>query len=208
MMTNQGHMVDSVLLADVPSYPFYTRDVVIIGSDTGYNAPWGPPGATAAVTASGLPVIGLGAGGFTFLEDVGNYIGTHGFGSSGHSIDVTDPGHEVWSTPIPITIPPDHRLQLYTMSVGVRLVWMGDSPPWSVTCMGYSPEWPQHCALTFEYWSSRFMVHWGYGWGPDEMTDEARALVSNLLHYVSLSEPIFADGFESEDTAAWSATVP
>jgi hypothetical protein len=207
MLENHGHTVSTVHLDDVAAYSFDQTDLIIIGGDTDNSSPWGTAAAVANITDSGLPVIGISQGGTYFFSEVGLFIGhEHTMGVSyNHGIVVENPGHDLWSVPEHVTIPPDNMVELYTSGSYANIVYIGSGMPYDVTCVGRPWNKPDHCGLTLEDWDGRFTALWSWEGSPASMSDDAEALFRNLVVYDTL---LFADGFESGTTYYWDATMP
>lgn len=81
LLTGAGYTVDLVQLNDIVSTNFAGYDLIIIADDTGYLDSWGVPALTAAQVAQitapspGVPIIGLGEGGYAFFGELGMFIG-------------------------------------------------------------------------------------------------------------------------------------
>ena len=156
-------------------------DLLLIGPDTGaVDGAW--TGSEAWLTAlkdSGLPVVGIGEGGYAFFGKLALNTGfNHGSAASGASVLPNEPSHPFWNEPYDT----NHagEVQLYSANgpgvtvtgLGANVLWLGSKPPNS------TPLW-----LTLE--RGRFFL-WGFSRGPAAMTAEGKSLFVNAAwHLVS-----------------------
>lgn len=209
MLRSAGFDVTTVAMADVETHNFAAQDLIIIGSDTGAFYTWGTAPAVANVVASDKPMIGLALGGTAFFHQLGLYI-SYGLsmGGSCTGVVVENPAHPLWTSPNPIPIEPDGTVAMYTSGSSALMIYMTIAPA-EVTCYGRAIGFPSHCGVASEQWTGPFAALWSMQDLPDDMTVQGRDLFSNLVWQGLYSAGwIFADGFESADTSAWTSTAP
>jgi len=118
-------------VSELPDLSVY--DLVLIGADTGSGATWmaGLPGLANGLASSGLPIMGLGAGGNAFFGKLGLEIGhPNGTAVSAANVTVADWGdsHDLYATPNGIDVPQNRILALFdSQQPGIALTL--DQPP-------------------------------------------------------------------------------
>ena len=99
----------------LPDFSGY--DLILVASDTGSGTQWSTePGLIAAIRASGLPVAGLGGGGYALFGKLGLEIGApNGVTGADDAVHVTDFGasQQLYNDPVAVSIPPDEVLTLF-----------------------------------------------------------------------------------------------
>ncbi|MCP4347320.1 MAG: hypothetical protein GY795_17580 [Desulfobacterales bacterium] len=159
------------------SSDFSQFDLIIIGNDTGSLS----DEIVLKINESGLPVIGIGEGGYSFFGK--NNLNT-GYGNvrngEVNEIFVTDITHPIYNLPDKINIPDDNVVQIYTdtLHIGIFL-----SPiPQNVTVLGREPSDNNHYPLVTE--NEKYLL-WGFTGSPDSMTQTGKSIFINSVNYLT-----------------------
>lgn len=149
--------------------------VVIIGNDTG---PW--DAATAAyVTAAGTPVVGIGAGGVLFFEQVTSpnlYLGAANSTPVAGQQNATVMGGDIYSYPYELPSSPGAAIQVVN-SPGIYAASLNDPGGATLRMLRQYGD-GTHFVLAGE--GSRF-YQWGFYGQPDKMTEQGKQLFVNLV---------------------------
>jgi Mg-chelatase subunit ChlD/subtilisin family serine protease len=166
--------------AAVPDFSEY--DLILIGPETAKGSVWSPePGLVTALVDSGLPVVGLGNGGYAFFGELALDIGyPQGTRTTGRSVQVSDFGDSqpFYSEPNAIPIPGDQILDLYQteqdavaiplsghLAHGVRVASLVSTDSYPIVASG-----------------ERYLL-WGFHGSPSEMTTVGQQLFLNALRF-------------------------
>lgn len=181
-LLQQNRFVVDVLPLDaigsVDNYGIYRA--ILLGPDTGSEGNWGDIGGqeAAALMATGLPIIGLGDGGYSFFVVAGvSQIWGARFTGDTSSVFVVDPLSPVWTDPYPINVPGDRNLQLYTSLSSFVAVEFALPPP-DVVLIGRRTSNPQQYQIFRQ--GTRFLL-WGFNVGPDMMNPDGMAAFLNCV---------------------------
>jgi hypothetical protein len=180
LLQDGGYSVDILHVTDVVFTDLSTYGVLIAGPDSGTSGGWGYSDNVLAVQDSGLPVIGLGAGGTILFEQLGLNIGYPNsmFFSDGE-LYVTDARHVIFNEPQIINVADTHIIRLY-MSAECIGVYEGNLPP-EIARYGRSILYPSHYTLVRE---ERFLL-WGYSDSPATMTETGKNLFINVMRFMN-----------------------
>lgn len=160
---------------------FANFDVIIIGADTGLGAQWSEEsGLVAAIQSSGLPVVGLGAGGHAFFGKLGLPIG-HPAGAPflSSAVKVADYGDSqpFYTSPNAVPIPPDAVVQIFqTAQNGVALPLAARLPD-GVRIASLVEDAGRFPLVQI---AQRYLL-WGFQGTPAVMTDAGRQLFVNAV---------------------------
>ena len=167
-----------IRVADVPTTPLDSYDVVIVANDTQYETTWSDPNTVTAIEDSGKPIVGLGNGGYDFFGllglSIGNPMGGH---SSQNSIKVVDPNCPLFSRPYSIEIPQDLALWLYTETNSIG-IYLWPTIPETVTVFGSEADDIGYFPLLMEH--DRYLL-WGFAESPQKMTEVGKMLFINVV---------------------------
>lgn len=183
-VTTNGPAVVEAQSLDASGLPVWSNyDLVVIGADTGSGATWNPKaGAFEQIRDSGLPVVGLGAGGHAFFGRLGLPIGhPNGAAASARAIKVADFGDSeaFYTTPKAVTIPGNGVLNLYGSAQPVISIALAEHLPNGVRLASLANN---SSAFPVVSTDQRFLL-WGFGGGPGAMTDNGRKLFVNAMSF-------------------------
>lgn len=179
LLQGNNYLVDPIAQEAIASTNFSSYEVILIGPDTGNRDTWGDPGGSQAgkLIASGLPIVGLGEGGYAFFGRAHLLIGfDHGPLTAGTSVEAVDPASPVWSTPNKLPLPSNHILALYLENTPLIAVDAQPQTP-GLTLTGRLPGDATHYPLIRQ---DKYLL-WGYVNGPTAMTAEGQQLFVNIL---------------------------
>jgi hypothetical protein len=180
ILTQNGIPVDLIHQDQIQNVNLSLYKIILIGHDTGNEGTWGDEGGTQAnrVNQTGLPILGIGKGGFAFFGRLGLEIGwDNGTVGNGTDLVVVDPTNPIWTTPNQIDIPDDQVITLYNR-VEEFIAVTFETPPASVTPAGRQPDNPNNYPLvrqTERYFLLGFSAH------PNDLTETGRKIVVNLV---------------------------
>jgi hypothetical protein len=179
LLAAAGQPLVSVLVDEVADTDWTRFAGAIIAADSATAAAgaWGTPAARSALLDSGLPVIGLGRGGYELFNDLGLAIGADGLNLPNLAAAQPVSGaHPAWIQPLPLSglLP----YVLYTTSEdGVGLNLSPTAPPAGVEPLATDPASGQ---VTLVREAGRFLL-WGYDAPPASLTTNGQRLLLNLL---------------------------
>jgi serine/threonine protein kinase len=156
---------DAIFLTDFSRYR-----AILIGPDTGSNETWGDGQGNQAnkIISSGLPVAGIGEGGYAFFGRAGLAIGyNNGIKASGTDVNVVDPGDTIWTVPYQIQIPDNHILTLYNAPSPLVAITIQPPPPAVMKLIGGQPGDINHYSIIRQ--QNRYLL-WGFSAGPSAMS--------------------------------------
>ncbi len=170
-------------LTAIPDFRQY--DLIVIGSDTGADGTWQPePGLLEAVQASGLPVVGIGAGGHAFFGRLGLEIGyPNGQRTQSAVVQVADFGdsQRFYTTPRPISIPGNGQLRLYQSEQPAIAIPLAERLPDGVRLASLAGAASPFPIVQVQ---SRYLL-WGFNAAPAAMTATGRDLFINAMSFQS-----------------------
>ncbi len=170
-------LVDLIPVSEVTFTRLQPDELIIIGPDTGYTSNWGTTAAFNAIMEKSRPVLGLGEGGYSFFGKANLAIG---YGNDAHgdadSIYWALPRDSIWDTPYNMTLTKD-PLQMYLKLSPSIDILVSPAPP-GVDIFGINQYDSRYAELLFE--DNRFML-WGFGDGPEKMTEAGRRLFINTV---------------------------
>jgi serine/threonine protein kinase len=167
---------DTILTTDFSPY-----QAIVVGPDTGQDQNWGDQGGNQAnqLMSTGLPILGVGEGGYAFFGRVGLAIGyDKGVKASGTDIFVVDPGSPIWSKPNKIDIPGNRVLTLYNSSQPFAAITVIASQPGLVP-LGLQANDLTHFPLIAQ--GDKFLL-WGFSAGPSAMNTLGQQVFVNVLN--------------------------
>ena len=189
LLESGGYTVTLVPISDVLAIDFSSFDSVMVGHDTGNLKEWplgvaGTSAEAAYIETLGVPVIGLGEGGYAFFGKLGLPIGSpYGWHGPLKTVKPASISGSYWQTPTAISLPIG-AVNLYTATVpevGIYLKGLSGAVP-----LGLEPDDDFHAPLVGLKDSPHQL--WGFGGSPDQMTDVGKALFINAIHF-SLTHP-------------------
>ena len=152
---------------------------VLVDSATSSNADWGSAAQRSALQASGLPILGLGQGGYALFNDLGLDLGGVSIitGTITTTLPVT-PSFSAWTSPFPLA--GSSPYQLYNDSDGLAIDLPVGSPPAGVQLIGLAPA----SGFTNIGLEDLHFMLWSFNAGPTQMTSDGQRLFLNLLLYL------------------------
>src|SRR5207244_2402158 len=101
LLSGRGYTVTGVTVTNAATFDFSTYTGIVVGHDTGSLSSWGTQAAIDQIHNSGVPIVGVGEGGYAYLGKLGLGIGwPNGWhGSSGTGVNVADATSVLWSSP-------------------------------------------------------------------------------------------------------------
>jgi len=101
MLSSRNYTVTGVTVANAATFDFSTYMAIVIGHDTGNLSSWGTQASIDQIRNSGVPIVGVGEGGYAYFGKLGLGIGwPNGWhGSGGTGVNVADATDVVWSAP-------------------------------------------------------------------------------------------------------------
>jgi serine/threonine protein kinase len=160
---------------------FSPFQAIVVGPDTGQDQNWGDQAGNQAnqLLNSGLPILGVGEGGYAFFGRVGLAIGyDKGIKASGTDIFVVDPNSSIWSKPNQIDIPGNRTLTLYNSSQPFAAITVTASQP-GLVLIGLQANDLTHFPLIAQ--DNKFLL-WGFSAGPSAMNDLGQQVFVNALN--------------------------
>ncbi|MFX0114042.1 MAG: hypothetical protein ACFFB3_05810, partial [Candidatus Hodarchaeota archaeon] len=187
-----GFSTDLIAIADISTEMLSAYDLILVGTDTGWLNNWGEPSQAIAVNSTGVPILGLGEGGYSFFGNLSLYIGwPNGRHASKHSINVTDSSHPIFNTPYTIN---GETIRLYNVTVGEVGINLPIEviPPSDLVLLGRESDDAEYYPLIQQ--TERYLL-WGFTASPYWMTPAGRELFLNAVHFLGKTahQPIFID---------------
>ena len=195
LLVNHGYTVDLIPLSTVVTTTnFANYQLIIVADDTGSLDTWGSfPGQVSAIGNAGIPILGLGEGGYAFFGKLGSGIGwPHGWHGPLDSVYATNNVPTYYQTPYDFTgfVPGPFPLYLQPVNeVGIYLVNNSGVLP-----MGLEPPFPSgqladHAPLIVEAnvtpgqppTAQPCRQLWGYSGGPTQMNAPGSQLFINAV---------------------------
>jgi hypothetical protein len=179
LLQANGFQVDLVPQDAIPGLDFSPYQAVLIGEDTGKDDVWGDQAGSQAglVVAKGLPILGMGNGGYAFFGKAGLVIGfPNGVNANGTDITVIDAASPIWTTPFVIPIPENKTLNLYSSASPIIAI-TGPAPSPDITLIASQPNDPGHYSILRQ---NKYMF-WGFSSGPATMTPTGQMAFVNVL---------------------------
>ncbi len=190
LFNNNGFQTDLIFLSNITTGMFDNYDVIIMGSDTGYNDTWyGDTSQLFIVNSSKLPIIGLGVGGFAFFGINGLNL-TIGYGSGSYStlpymdIETVNKAHYIFNIPNEL---PKGNLQIDYEGCIICTVFLLEIPS-NIMVFGRTSQW----SYTHLYEDERYFL-WGFINTPNTMTEIGKDLFINILDFYT--PPEVSNGF-------------
>ena len=180
LLQAHGFKVDLMPEDAIPGMDFSKYRAILVGPQTGSGNIWGDTSGNQfnGLINSGLPVLGIGEGGYAFFGKAGLAIGwDHGVSANGKQLVVVDPANSLWSEPTPVPIPVDRVLDIYTNNVSFVAINV-PQPIQNVALFGSNPSEVNQYILLRE--QERFFL-WGFTNGPRDMTPTGQQLFLNVL---------------------------
>lgn len=173
LLEDEGFNVELIGMDEVDRTDWKSYGLVIIGSDVGRR-----PAGAEKIAASNTPVLALGEGGYSFLGQLKQPIGSPR-GWHGARTGIVATSAKFWDTS-PIDLPKDRTLELYTSSrhVGIHLPRI----PEKTSVIGREVRNETHYPIV-EY-DSRFML-WGFTGSPKTMTETGKAVFIHACKYLT-----------------------
>lgn len=160
---------------------FSPFQAIVVGPDTGQDQNWGDQGGAQAnqLLNSGLPILGVGEGGYAFFGRVGLAIGyDKGIKANGTDIFVVDPNSSIWSKPNQIDIPGNRVLTLYNGSQPFAAITVTASQP-GLVLIGLQANDLTHFPLIAQ--GDKYLL-WGFSAGPSAMNSLGQQVFVNALN--------------------------
>lgn len=185
LLEANGFTVDLVNQSAILSTNFDKYRLVLIGPDTGSGSDWGDAAGNQAkrINDSGASIIGIGAGGASFMDEIDQPIGwgDSWMNPSGdRNIYVSDPDDNIWSKPFEITVPPSRILALYTNNSAFFAVYL-PGPVSGIKPIGRQSDNATHYPIISK--GGRYLL-WGFNGAPSMMTQTGQRLFVNAANSV------------------------
>ncbi len=167
---------DAILTTD-----FSPFQAIVVGPDTGQDQNWGDQDGNQAnnLVTTGLPILGVGEGGYAFFGRAGMAIGwDKGTKANGTDIFVADPSSPIWSEPFKIDIPGNSVLTLYKSSQPFAAITVTAPQP-DLVLIGRQSDDPTHFPLIGQ--GDKFLL-WGFSAGPSAMNTLGPQVFINVLN--------------------------
>ena len=179
LLTPKGFTVQLVPLGNVLATNFGAFDLVIIADDTGSLSNWGSiAGQSIHIAAPGVPVVGLGEGGYAFFGQLSRQIGwPNGWHGPLDRVTPTNTALTYYHIPNNFGSPVPNPMPLYTHPVNEVGIYL--KPLAGVVPLGLEPAHDDHAPLIAE----RCDQLWGFSAGPLAMTASGRNLFVNAVVY-------------------------
>jgi len=165
--------MNNLASADLSKYA-----AIIVSYDSGDGSTWGDATGVNKIKNAGVPVLGIGDGGYAFFGKLGLAIGypnaAHG---AKNEFYVMDPNQTIYKQPNELSVPASRRLQVYGATNDSVLLHL-DVVPSSVTRIGQVVGDNSYYLLLLQ--SDRYLL-WGFNAGPDKMTSTGKELFANLV---------------------------
>lgn len=184
LLNNRGFEAAVLALSDVDATDLSAYDAIILAHDTGDAAEWpvqvrGFSSTAAYLEAAGVPIVGLGEGGYAYFGKVGSNIGwPRGWRRELRSVEPNELASDFWKTPYDFGTPPD-PLELYTadnLEVGVYAIGLPD-----VLMLAREPDDDEHAPIAVQ--RKDCYTLWGFSAGPGQMTPAGKELFVNAVAY-------------------------
>ncbi len=184
LLQNNGYTVDLVKQNAIMSTNFDKYRLVLIGPETGSGFSWGDAGGSQAerIKDSGASIVGIGTGGASFMDQIGQPIGwgDSWTGSGARDIYVHDPDDSVWSKPFEITIPSSRVLTLYTANSPFVAVYL-PGPVSGIKPIGRQSDNATHYPIISK--DGHYLL-WGFNRPPSAMTETGQRLFVNAANSI------------------------
>jgi serine/threonine protein kinase len=170
--------VTAISMNNLPSADLSSYAAIIVSYDSGSGSSWGDATRVNKIVSAGVPVLGIGDGGYAFFGKLGLAIGYPNAGhGSKNEFYVVDPNQTIYKQPNELSIPASRRLQVYGAANSAAEVHLTTVPA-SITPMGQVVGDSSYYLLLLQ--SNRYML-WGFNDGPDKMTSAGKELFANLV---------------------------
>jgi hypothetical protein len=178
-----GFLVDLVAQDAVLSTNFDPYRAILVGPETGREDRWGDQDGNQLnhLVDTGLPILGLGEGGFTFfaLSSIGSGWDDRATGET-TGVVVVDANSPVWSNPNRLNVQADQTIALYTANSPAVALTV-DAPPVDLTLIGRLPDQQNQYSIVRQ--NTIYML-WGYDRGPAVMAPTGKQLFENVLRFL------------------------
>jgi hypothetical protein len=178
-----GFLIDLVAQDAILSTNFDPYRAILVGPETGREDRWGDQDGRQLnhLVDTGLPILGLGEGGFTFfaLSNVGTGWNDRST-SETSGVAVVDPNSPVWSNPNRLDAHVDQTIALYTANTPAVALTV-DAPSVDLTLIGRLPDQPNLYPIVRQ---NTLYLLWGYNGGPAVMTPTGKQLFENVLRFL------------------------
>ena len=153
------------------------RGFIIAADIGGANSTWASVAERNTLNTSGLPILGLGEGGYSLFNGLGLNLGSAN--TISRTTQMTQatafaPAASVWSQPF--TLAGASPFAMFDSSAGLR-VNLGSVPPSGLDFIGLDTNLPSHVNIGRE--NTRFVL-WGFYNGPLHMTENGKRAFINL----------------------------
>lgn len=171
-LVSAGHSVQIVAQSELNTVNYSLYNRILIGYDTGWDN-----ASAAPVANTGLPIIGLGNGGYHFFGAIGLGLGVGQYFDSLTDMVVVNPLHSLYWQPAVISVPPSGLLTLYNASSG-KAIYVSNPANSPVFIIGRSSQYSNYYPIAQQ--GTRFLL-WGYNGIPTAMTNTGKSLFLNAL---------------------------
>jgi len=180
LLQAHGFKVDMLPEDAIPTTDFSNYQAILVGPQTGSGNIWGDTGGSQfnGLINSGLPILGIGEGGYAFFGKASLAIGwDHGATGNGKELQVVDPSNQLWSYPSQVPIPVDRILEIYTNNSPLVVINV-PIPIQNVSTFGRNPSDANQYLLLRE--QVKYIL-WGFNNGPKDMTPTGQQLFINVV---------------------------
>jgi hypothetical protein len=173
--------VTTISMNNLASADLSTYEAIIVSADSGSGSSWGDTTGVNKIKNAGVPVMGIGDGGYAFFGKLGLTIGypnaAHG---SKNEFYVMDPNQSIYKQPNEISIPASRRLRTYGATNNSVLLHL-EVVPSNVTRIGQVVGDSDYYLLLLQ--ANRYVL-WGFNGRADQMTTAGKELLANLVSYM------------------------
>ncbi len=184
LLEENDYQVDLIAMGAIMSTDFNDYRLVLIGPDTGSGFDWGDAAGNQAqrIEDASASVVGLGRGGSSYFEEIGEPIGwgSTWVGSNGRDVRVVDADHAVWNSPNDISIPGSQIVTLYGSNSAFVAVHYPSSIS-GVTAIGRQSDDATHYQIISK--DGQHLL-WGFDAPPTAMTSVGRQVFVNATRSV------------------------
>lgn len=206
LLEENGVLTGIISTAEAQTFDYSSYNAILIGPDTG-DPPYewhGSKETVSAIDSSRKPIIGIGAGGISFFEQLNDLAIDWGdcWGTTKRSIYVMDRDHQIFHTPNEIAIPDDSIIRLYSLGQFQYAAYIPSPIPSDIVPLGRQDGDPDHYPLVQE--KTKYLL-WGFIADPSYMTEIGRNLFVNLVSFgcsLPKNQPPVADAGSDQSVSS------
>jgi hypothetical protein len=182
-LNSQGFTTSLIALSNLASVNLSDFQAILIANDSGNLSNWGTTLLVNQIINANKPILGIGDGGYAFFGKLGRASG-YANGAHGFLKDLfaTNPSHQIFTFPNPISIAVDGKINIYVNDVNTVVIYSASLPP-NVVMLGRAGPSSNYYSLTLENNRDFF---WGFSGGPSEMSQPGKDLFINMVNMVAV----------------------